>query len=288
MGKTIELKRMPAAWQVLAKAGTTFFKKGKGNLPDTTISTKQCSIDPTNLKAYNEICHFKDAKFVPATYPYIYSFPLQMQLMSERDFPYPLPGLVHLANSIKQKRALQHDEKFDIYCHFGDKIYHDKGQAFEIKTGIIIKNEIIWSCTSIYLFRGKSDSGNAIAWEEPLPIENGRKQSWSLASTLGIQYAMINKDINPIHIMPLSAKLFGMKRHIIHGMWCLGRVLAAESERANLDTVTIDVHFKTPVFLPSAIIYRRENDPNRLQKINFDIVDSKEDKPHARGSILIG
>ncbi len=288
MGYTVELKKMPSAIEVLAKAGKTLFRKGQQELPDNSVSVKGCHIEKKNLTAYNKICQFKDLNFVPATYPYIFSFPLQMQLMSDKKFPYPLPGLVHLANSITQHRTLQVSDNFDIFCHFGEKIHHEKGQAFEIKTGILVDNELIWSCTSVYLYKGKEGKGSEIAWEEPMPIDKGRKQSWELAYTLGIQYAMVNKDINPIHIIPLTARLFGMPRHIIHGMWNLGRVLAAESEKENLSAVSIHVHFKTPVFLPSAIIYRSELDTSLSNKINFDIVDKHEEKPHARGTIIKG
>lgn len=278
MGNTIILQKMPSAIEVLAKAGTTLFRKGKKDLPDNSVSVKNCSIDKKNLAAYNKICQFKDKAYVPATYPYIFSFPIQMQLMSDKGFPYPLPGLVHLANSINQQEPLQISDNFDVFCHFGDKIHHDKGQAFEIKTGIIVNNRVTWTCTSIYLYRGKEGIGNEVSWEEPLPIDKGRKQSWNLPYTLGMQYAMVNKDINPIHIVPITAKIFGMPRHIIHGMWNLGRALAVESEKENLDKVSINVHFKTPVFLPAVIIYRSKVDNTNSSQINFDIVDKNEEK----------
>ena len=49
----------------------------------------------------------------------------------------------------------------------------------------------------------------------------------SLAKDLGRRYAAISGDYNPIHLGALSAKLFGFKQAIAHGMWSKARCLAA-------------------------------------------------------------
>ena len=49
---------------------------------------------------------------------------------------------------------------------------------------------------------------------------------WEMPSNLGRRYGAIAGDRNPIHMWPITARLFGFKRHIIHGMWLLGRAIA--------------------------------------------------------------
>jgi hypothetical protein len=285
MNNTIKLKTMPSAFAVLAKAGTTIFRKGKGELPSDILVIENCKFSEKHIASYNKICYFKDLSYIPATYPYIYTFPLQMELMGMPNVPYPLPGMVHLANSIQLHKVLNIQKSYTVYCHFGDYIHHEKGQAFEIKTKLFEGNELVWECTSIYLYiNGKEGKGNAIKWEESLPVTNNMKQSWHLDYTMGMRYAAVNKDVNPIHLFPLSAKLFGMPRHIMHGMWSVGRTLAFHSERENLEKLTINVHFKTPIYLPADIIYRYNSVDNC---ICFDVVDIKEEKPHMRGSIIL-
>ncbi|ERO62622.1 hypothetical protein P308_03670 [Pseudomonas piscis] len=66
------------------------------HLPDQGL---RCwiSLDPGQLAAYRKVCGFTDNGLLPATYPHVLAFPLQMQLLTASDFPFPLLGLVHLA-----------------------------------------------------------------------------------------------------------------------------------------------------------------------------------------------
>jgi acyl dehydratase len=58
--------------------------------------------------------------------------------------------------------------------------------------------------------------------------------------------------VNPIHLSGLTAKAFGFKRAIAHGMWVKARVLGALSGRLP-DQLAVDVSFRKPLFLPSTV-----------------------------------
>ena len=66
----------------------------------------QVNVDPTHLARYRQICGFRDDGLLPATYPHILAFALQMQLLTDKRFPFPLLGLVHLENRIRVIRPL--------------------------------------------------------------------------------------------------------------------------------------------------------------------------------------
>jgi acyl dehydratase len=68
----------------------------------------------------------------------------------------------------------------------------------------------------------------------------------------GRRYAKVSGDVNPIHLSGLTAKAFGFKRAIAHGMWVKARALAALSGRLP-DVVAVDVGFRKPLFLPSTV-----------------------------------
>ena len=44
---------------------------------------------------------------------------------------------------------------------------------------------------------------------------------------IGRRYAGVSGDPNPIHMYAVTARLFGFKSAIAHGMWSYARVLAA-------------------------------------------------------------
>ena len=54
------------------------------------------------------------ARRCPPTYPHVLAFPLQMRLMADGGFPFPLIGLVHLDNSITQHRPIGAGEPLDL------------------------------------------------------------------------------------------------------------------------------------------------------------------------------
>ena len=51
--------------------------------------------------------------------------------------------------------------------------------------------------------------------------------TWSLPEDLGRRFAKVAGDRNPIHMYWWTARLFGFRRPIIHGMWTLARCMAA-------------------------------------------------------------
>ncbi len=76
---------------------------------------------------------------------------------------------------------------------------------------------------------------------------------------IGRRYGAVSGDRNPIHLYPLSAKLFGFKRQIAHGMWSKARCLAELQNQLPEDAFTVDVQFKLPMFVPATVKF--ENKP---------------------------
>ncbi len=282
MPNVIEINKLPNVANLYSRIATTLLKKGKGNLPDVRVEFNNQSIQPSDFKKYNKVCGFEHTLIVPSTFIHAYTFPLQTILLSHPSCPFPLLGLVHFANSIKQIRPLYVGENFSISCSFGNLIAHEKGQAFEVNSYLEVDGIRIWEDASIYLYRTKEGVGQVFDWKQPILQENCIKKSWSLHQTLGFEYAQSSGDFNPIHLHPLTAKLFGFDRHIIHGMWTKAKILT-ELEKQLSTSYEIAVCFKTPVYLPASIIFRYEKTE---QGFDFDVVDKLQEKPHVKGYIL--
>ena len=281
MSRTIQLQKLTNPATLYPRIATTFFKKGKGNLPDIAIHLDKTSIAPNALKRYNKVCGFDHTLIVPTTYLHAYIFPMHTQLLSQPEVPFPLPGLIHFANSIKQIRPLYIGEEFSVTCKLGNLIAHDKGQAFEVLSYIEVSGKRVWEDISIYLYKGKEGIGTVLEWEQPALPEKCIKESWSLYQNLGFEFAMASGDFNPIHLHPLTAKVFGFERHIIHGMWSAGKILGLLEKRMP-QSFEFTVSFKVPIYLPASVIFRHEKTEAGF---NFDIVDHTQEKPHLKGYI---
>ena len=102
MPRTV-LESAPSMGRLFARAALTARGRG-GDLPDTRLARNGVAVDPAELAAYDRVCGFPLTDVLPATYPHVLTFPLQLALMSDRSFPLALPGLVHVRNRIEVVR----------------------------------------------------------------------------------------------------------------------------------------------------------------------------------------
>ena len=151
---------------------------------------------------------------LPPTYPHMIAFPLQMQLMTPRSFPFPVIGLVHMRNRIEQTRPIRADERLTLAVRAEDLRAARPRQAVRHR--------------SARPPRATRPSGRArastctararIRLERTGPNEKLRSRRPTTAAVsnlpddVGRRYAAVSGDRNPIHMHPLSAKLFGLPR----------------------------------------------------------------------------
>ncbi len=232
-----------------------------------------------HLERYRRVCGFSNSQYLPVTYPHMLAFPLHMALMTQHNFPYPLLGLVHIANRIEQYRPLPTQQGIDIECYFGAEQEHEKGRVFSIITQAHIDGEKFWESQSSMLHRGKS-SISASARKAPLPPPPSQA-TWALDEDLGRRYARASGDYNPIHLHALSARLFGFNRAIAHGMWSKARCLAAlDAELA--PAYSVDVQFKLPILLPASVDFSHQRQALGLE---FALHDHATGKPHLSAQV---
>ena len=247
------LDAAPNLGQLYAKAAVTAFGRG-GGLPEDHLARRGVTVDPAHLAAYGRVCRLPLNDVLPATYPHMLTFPLQMALMSDRSFPLALPGLVHVRNRIDVVRAIRADESLDLEVWAENFASHRSGAAVDLRATVTVGGEEVWRSTSTYLSRGaKAPEG---APEAEIEVSVGALErvsaTWRIPDDAGRRYAKVSGDVNPIHLSGLTAKAFGFKRAIAHGMWVKARVLGALSGRLP-DAVSLDVSFRKPLLLPSTV-----------------------------------
>jgi acyl dehydratase len=268
------LAAAPSLAPLFGKAVLTGFTRRGGDLPDTVYELPDVSIDREHLALYDRVCGFRLTDELPPTYPHILSFPLQVKLMTDPGFPFPLVGSVHLANRITQHRPLRTDERPTLRVHVENLRDHPKGKQFDMISEALVDGSAVWTGVSTYLRRGPG-SGE----ETPKQTETPEPTAiWRVPADTGRRYAEVSGDRNPIHLHPLTARLFGFPRAIAHGMWTKARCLAAFEGRLP-NEYTVDVRFKAPVLLPATVAFAAETGSFRLS-------DAKTGKPHVAGSII--
>ncbi|AZF40813.1 putative (3R)-hydroxyacyl-CoA dehydratase HtdX [Pseudomonas sp. R1-43-08] len=214
----------------------------------------QVRVDPRAVAAYRKVCGFADSPMLPATYPHILAFGLQMQLLTDQAFPFPLLGLIHLSNRIRLHRPLGSVSELTVGVYTCNLKPHAKGATFDVVTVVEDALGLLWEAESTMLCRGVKLEGEAE--ERTLVIDAALTEltRWKAPADIGRRYARVSGDYNPIHLSAMTAKLFGFPQAIAHGLWNKARTLAAMGAQLPVANVEIAVEFKKPVRLPSEVI----------------------------------
>ncbi|WP_338489435.1 MaoC/PaaZ C-terminal domain-containing protein [Pseudomonas trivialis] len=237
----------PLYWRAALKR-----KISGSTLPDKGLRCR-VSLDPRHVAAYRKVCGFADGPILPATYPHILAFGLQMQLLTDQQFPFPLLGLIHLSNRIRLHRPLGSVSELTLAVHAENLQPHAKGATFDLVTTAHDALGLLWQAESRMLCRGVKLDGEAPDYTRPAPVDVSELTRWKAPADIGRRYARVSGDYNPIHLSALTAKLFGFPQAIAHGLWNKARMLAALGEHLPAANVEIDVEFKKPVRLPGEV-----------------------------------
>lgn len=275
---TKTLSAPPSLAPLFAKAALTGPLHRGTSLPDTVYELPEQTIDPAHLAAYDKVCRFRYSDTLPPTYLHVLAFPLSVQLMSELSFPFPLVGLVHVANSITVHRPVSAAEKVAFAVEAADLRPHPAGRQFDLVAVATVGDEEVWTSRSTYLRRGGGAGEKQRSELEPV---TGPTSQVRVPDDIGRRYAAVSGDSNPIHMHSLSARAFGFKSAIAHGMWLKARTLATLEGRLP-DSYTVEVQFKTPVFLPSTISIAAVS---HARGWDLDVRNARSGKPHLTGTV---
>ncbi len=272
----IELSAPPSAGATYRRAALGLLTRRSGTeLPDTTLVLRDLATDRARLAAYDKVCGYRLSDTLPATYPHVLAFPLALALMSAGDFPFPVAGLVHVANHIEQLRPIGADEHLELTVRAADLREHGRGRQFDVRATASVGDDVVWRGVSTYL--RKAGKGTP---REPEPASPA-SAVWRVGAEVGRRYAEVSGDHNPIHTSRLGARAFGFPRPIAHGMWTAARCLAALAGRLP-DAYTFEVAFRRPVPLPATVAFAATARPGGW---DLALHDPASGAPHLAGAV---
>lgn len=258
-----------------------FVPGGGGEIPELELELTGVRTDPAALAAYDKVCGFALRDHLPATYPHVLAFPLQMAVMADGRFPFGAVGLVHVANRIRQRRPIAVGEELTIHVRPTKLAPHPKGRTFTLQTIALSGDEIVWDETSTMLRRGKGGSEGGAEEFPALAANAPASAEWRLGGDLGRRYAAVSDDRNPIHMHAWTAKPLGFPAAIAHGMWTKARALAQLEPRLP-DSFEVDVRFRKPILLPARVEFAERTTGDET---GFAVRDAKRQIPHLDGRI---
>ncbi len=258
MTQTITLNETPKTGSLYLKAALgsvplPMISDRKYEIPDRAIELNGLTVDADHLAAY---CHATGLRFgdaLPLTYPFVLAFPLAMQLVTARDFPFTAVGAVHAENLIERTREISVSEPLDFRAHVENLREHPKGLLVDAITEISVGRERVWRQVTTFLHQQRTSlSGGPKPEPKPEEAPPPPLRTWKVDQAMIHRYAAASGDRNPIHMSALSAKAFGFPRAIAHGMWSAAAILGTVEGRIP-HAATYAVKFGKPILLPSTV-----------------------------------
>lgn len=236
------------------------------------------------LADYKAYFGFKED--IPLPFFYLISQGAQTALMTEKSFPLPIPGMIHLETKLKQLAKIDSNAETVIRSEVRIK-NKSEGSLLPIFTEEYYQNDIkVVEVLSVYLVKRRSKRKKSKRIENKV-IENKESNwiefDWKFKSNVSFKYARISGDYNPIHIFSLFAWFAGFKRKIAHGWFIASKIVAMIESETDMPAKSLEIRFLTAMTLPSRskFEFRLSHDRN----LEFRIRASKSDRFFASGII---
>ncbi|WP_113905861.1 MaoC/PaaZ C-terminal domain-containing protein [Aliidiomarina celeris] len=250
---------LPQLPLMLLKAVPTMVRRGKvaEELNALTAQYSCSAISKSHLDAYHRQFPGMQSK-VPLTYFYLLAQRAHLALMLDDRFPWPLLGMVHVANRMECFAEPDLTQPFilDVQIEFPPRAATRKRVRPMYWVNFYQGDTRVVQCSSAYQVGGgkKSPSRKSSRSTDLSTDGYERVSDWLLESDLGRHYAKLSGDYNPIHLHPWLSRWFGFNRPIIHGMYSVARAQASIEENYGKPVKMLDIGFRKPVVLPTSVL----------------------------------
>ena len=236
-------------------------------------------IEKKHLLAYQKLLGFEQNEQVPPTYLSMLGFPMILRLMTHADFPMKAMGQVHLSNEISVFKNFPMHQAITLTAGINNSRVTSRGVEWSVELIAKADGELVWSSESTMLHRCKTGVRRQGL---PVIVRAGESQTWAIDGGMGRRYASVSGDYNPIHLSAISAKLFGFKKAIVHGMWSKARCLAVLKDQLPESGYRVRANFHRPLFLPSNVLFYSER---KADMTSFSIFNQTGEQAHMDGCI---
>jgi len=246
---------------MLARSVLTLRRGGQPAIRQLRAQYEIPALDTNHLEAYQHAFGGFVSE-LPLTYLYLSAQRAHLALMLTPEFPWPVPGMVHVSNAVTQLLPIDLSLGFTLVT----KIKLPQPGGRRLRPAYCVEfmqgGDCVAVCDSIYQVMQPTPAGTPRSKAHAPDDQWQQLNQWTLPNFLGREYARLSGDYNPIHIHPWLSRWFGFRQPIIHGMYMSARAHAELEQSLKEPIERIDVTFKRPVTLPAQVtLWHKEADP---------------------------
>lgn len=226
---------------------------GAGASPPVPRTVFACTApDPAHLARYQALLGFAPER-VPLTWYYLLVQRAHLATMLDAAFPFRLLGMVHVENELVEYAPAAPGAPLRLVTTVRIEPPTASGARFcVLETDVFAGGRRVLKCGSKYLAQAGRRAGAAPA--RPGAAPSGEAfGGWRVGQGEGRAYARVSGDWNPIHLARWTARLFGLRAPIIHGMHSVAKAVALLEAKEGRRVTAVSVRFRAAAPLGSAL-----------------------------------
>lgn len=188
---------------------------------------------------------------LPISYMAMFCQRAELDLMLNRRFPFRIAGAIHAEQQIDHGGVGDPGRPITVSCRLQQLPPGSAGQiSVTFSSELSQDGQVIGNAFSrLVVRRGRPQPPTTAA----APEHNAAVVAdWQTSLSDSLAYARLSGDWNPIHLHPLTARLFGLRRPIVHGMATLARTAAALERHHGQPLRSISARFRRPLPIGAA------------------------------------
>jgi hypothetical protein len=249
----IEFDERPSVATYMLRALYPGFLRESPPFPPLRARWRASRPDLARLGQFLRLTGLKAKRGVPILYPQVFTFPLQMVILTHPALPLPIWGVLQVRNHLLQHRAISVDSAFDAAASVVGQRTLEKGFELDIHVSVRVKDEIVWEGLTTYYYRGSfGEPGPASPVATAPPGAGTEVARWRTDLGGGFGFSAVSGDYNGIHYWSRYARLLGFRGALHHPHVLVGQCLAHLTELAE-PAQRLDLWLKGPVYYGSEV-----------------------------------
>lgn len=164
---------------------------------------------------------------LPPLYFHVFTFPLQMALLTQRAFPLSMWSVLQVRNRLLQHRVVPVEAVCDIETRVAGQRVLDKGVEVDLHTAVHWQGSLVWEGLTSFYWRGRFGAPEPAPSLARAPQPGSEEVArWRSLERGSWAFGRFSGDFNGIHFWNWYARLFGFRGAFHHPQVLLGQALA--------------------------------------------------------------
>lgn len=257
MSPSLELQfdRRPStlAFMLRALHPSPGLRKAKA-FPPIRASWRRHRVDARHLGAFLRLTGLRADRGLPLLYPHVFSFPLQMVILTHPAQPMAIWNSLQIRNHLQQHRPIPADAQFDVETRVAGQRILEKGAEVDLHTSLRTRDELLWESLNTFYYRDRfGEPGAASPLARPPAAAEQTLAQWRMAAGVGWRFGGLTGDYNGIHWSNWYARRFGFRHAFHHPQLALGQCMARLPGMELAAHQRLDAWLKGPVYYDSEV-----------------------------------